>query len=589
MESRRERRRCPRTDLSPPRIGIVYFRNDVSEYHTIVESPHGTHFIDVLNTSQDGALLRSSQRFDPETVIHLEIYNPAAKSWDLFPAQIIWAQPAHDKAGNIIIGAAFQKNVQALKPSRPDAGAAKQKPSTADYVFFRKVKLLRLLSREAVCPILNSIFHKALKAGERLIHQGASGDAFYVIQKGRCSVNIDKDGEVHRLALRSEYDVIGEMAIITGEPRSANVDAETDMEVWGLSIENFDRISKQYPELRSFMTEIVAERFASSSLTAERKIGKYLITDIVGRGGYSIVYKGFHTVLNMPVAIKMLNHDMAMDPDFWKSFKKEARTIAKFNHENIIRVFDIEENFRTIFIIMEHMRGEPLGDMIRRMGAIPSPLTVDFLIQICSGLEYAHQRGIIHRDIKPDNIIIKPDGRLKLLDFGLACPIGSEDLLFESTLFYLSPEQIEGEALDQRADLYALGIVAYEMVTGKRPYPEDDLIALRNLHLEQDIPDPADIAKDLPGDLRRFIITCCQRNRDQRYQSISQAMEDLKPLGKALRPIQGDLSAQNQRLATFVLIYNEDHQLELNRMMEGFSDQVRELGVVFKSTDFEDI
>ena len=175
---------------------------------------------------------------------------------------------------------------------------------------------------------MNAISHKRLKAGERLIHQGEAGEAFYVIQNGICSVSVEKDGELHLLAQRSQNDVIGEMAIITGEPRSAHVDAETETEVWGLSVEDFDSISMQYPELRSFMTEIVVESFASSYLTAEREIGKYCITDILGRGGYSIVYKGFHTILNMPVAIKMLNHDMAMNPDFLKIFKNEAQTIA---------------------------------------------------------------------------------------------------------------------------------------------------------------------------------------------------------------------------------------------------------------------
>ena len=126
------------------------------------------------------------------------------------------------------------------------------------------------------------------------------------------------------------------------------------------------------------------------------------------------------------------------------------------------------------------------------------------------------------------------------------------------------------------------------MVTGKRPYPEDDLMALLDLHLEQDIPDPAEMVKDLPGDLRRFIITCCHRNRNQRYQSISHAMEDLKPLSKALRPIRGDTPAQNQRMATFVMIYSDEHQLKLNRIMEDFSNQVRELGVVLRATDFND-
>ena len=127
------------------------------------------------------------------------------------------------------------------------------------------------------------------------------------------------------------------------------------------------------------------------------------------------------------------------------------------------------------------------------------------------------------------------------------------------------------------------------MVTGKRPYPEDNLIALQDLHLEQDIPDPAELVKDLPGDLRRFIITCCHRNRDQHYQGISQAMEDLIPLSQAWRPIQAELPAQNQRMATFTMIYDDEHQLELNRIVEDFNSRVQELGVVLRSTDFEDV
>ena len=261
--------------MTPPEIGIAYFRNYASEDQTIDNKAQDTHFIDILNKSQGGALLRSSRSFNPGTVIHLEIYNRVSKSWDLFPAANKWEIQAHDKAGNLIIGVAFQKDIQTQMPLRPGDGAAKQKPSAVDYMFFRKVKLLRLLKREAVCPILNAIFHRQIKSGERLIRQGESGDAFYVIQEGNCSVNIEKDGEMHRLALRSEYDVIGEMAIITGEPRSAHVDAETDMEVWGLSIEDFNKISKQYPDLRGFMTErgkIIPRRISGNCARHQRQL-----------------------------------------------------------------------------------------------------------------------------------------------------------------------------------------------------------------------------------------------------------------------------------------------------------------------------
>jgi serine/threonine protein kinase len=281
------------------------------------------------------------------------------------------------------------------------------------------------------------------------------------------------------------------MAILTGEPRSAHVEAETDMEVWVLNKTLFENISKEDPELMEFLTEIVADRFAASRLTAERKIGKYIVTDIIGHGGSSVIYKGVHTSLNMPVAIKMLKHDLALRPEFLSRFWNEAKFIAQFNHKNIVKVYDIEELFRTTFIVMEYLEGMSLKYLIKNMPRIPLHDILNILIQVCSGLRYAHERGIVHQDIKPGNILILPGDEVKIVDFGLACPCGSEVIDFLGTPFYQAPEQIECIPLDERTDIYALGITTYEMVTGKRPYPEDNIGTLWNMHVNQDIPDPA--------------------------------------------------------------------------------------------------
>jgi serine/threonine protein kinase len=162
-------------------------------------------------------------------------------------------------------------------------------------------------------------------------------------------------------------------------------------------------------------------------------------------------------------------------------------------------------------------------------------------------------------------------------------------LLFESTVFYNSPEQIVGEALDQRADIYALGIVAFEMLTGQLPYPDYDIAILQQMHLEEDIPDPSEIVNGLPAELCRFVKTCCHRDRNQRYENITQAVAELKPLTKLFCPTPKDLPMEKQRMATFVMIYKDEHQLELNRLMEDFSSKVQELGVVLKAADFKDI
>jgi serine/threonine protein kinase len=300
------------------------------------------------------------------------------------------------------------------------------------------------------------------------------------------------------------------------------------MELWVLNRDQFKNISREDPDLVCFLTELVADRFDSKRPIADRTIGKYVATDIIGRGGFSLVYKGLHLDLNIPVAIKMMRHDLALDSDFIENFLNEAKTIARLRHENIVQMYDVEERFQTVFIIMEYLEGESLKDMLKRLKTIPPSRVTGLLLQICKGLKHAHQHGIIHRDINPSNIIIQHNDRLKILDFGLACPIGTEDFCSFGTVAYMAPEQVESNAMDQRTDIYALGITAYEMVTGKRPFPYDDNQVLTNIHLAEDLPDPADTLANLPEALCRFITKAGRCHPDQRYQDMDEALEDLR-------------------------------------------------------------
>ena len=395
-----------------------------------------------------------------------------------------------------------------------------------------RTKFLRFVSEDDDSPLFKDMTYQHIKAGQRFITQGQEGDAAYIIQRGSCQLIVEKNGELHPVDHRGEGDVVGVMAILTGEPRGAHVEAETDMEVWVLKREQFEHISKEQPGLFGFLSELVADRFDSRRPIADRTIGKYVATDIIGRGGFSIIYKGMHPGLNMPVAIKMMRHDLAMDADYLRNFQNEAKTIASLNHENIIKIYDIEERYRTVFIIMEFLEGESLDAMLGRLKTIPPALAVNLLIQICSGLQYAHQRGIIHRDINSSNVIIRRDDRLKILDFGLACPIGTKDFSSLGTIAYMAPEQIEGGPMDQRTDIYAVGITAFEMVVGNRPFSEDDAQALADMHLTRDIPDPAADAPDLPQDLQRFIIKACRRDPDCRYGDMDQVLADLRRIAK---------------------------------------------------------
>jgi serine/threonine protein phosphatase PrpC/CRP-like cAMP-binding protein len=392
-----------------------------------------------------------------------------------------------------------------------------------------RTKFLRFVFPDSGAPLMEDLHLKYVKAGTRFITQGSQANESYIIQRGACLVVMEKDGELNPIDHRLAGDIVGVRAVLTGEPHSAHYDAETDMELWILEKERFDNITKNDPDLLYFLTEIVADRFDSRRPTSERRIGRYVATDIIGRGGYSIVYRGIDSESGNPVAIKMLRHHMAMNPDVMTCFRNEARLIGDMDHDNIIKVYDIVERFRTIFIIMEYLQGESLAELLKRRAITDSSVVAGLLQEILQGLRYAHGKGVIHRDINPLNIIVQDGGGVKILDFGFACPIGTEDLEM-GTIFYIPPEQIAGEPMDQRADIYSLGIMAYEMVIGKRPFPEENLSDLMEFHLKQEIPDPAKIAPDLPEELRTFILKACRCNPAERLKDVDEGLAILRPL-----------------------------------------------------------
>jgi tRNA A-37 threonylcarbamoyl transferase component Bud32 len=453
----------------------------------------------------------------------------------------------------------------------------------------RQTKFLQFINREEPSPLLEKMSFRHVRAGVRFVVQGEVENTAYIIQSGSCLVIVEKDGELYPVDHYGEGDIVGGLGILTGEPRRAHVEAETDMGLWVMTREQFDEISDQDPDLLNFITEIVADRLDSRRPTAYRTIGKYVATDIIGRGAFSIVYKGEHTILGMPVVIKMMRHDMARHENFLENFRNEAKVIASLSHNHIVKVYDFDERYRTLFIIMEHVAGEPLTNMIRRLRMLPPLLVADYLAQICSALEYAHRCGIIHRDINPSNIIVQPNDQVKILDFGLACPEGTEDFENAGTAHYMAPEQIDGDPVTARTDIYALGITAYEMVTGRRPFLAENLQKLQALHLTRDIPDPAEIVQQLPGELRSFIMKAGRCDPSRRYPDVGQAAQDLNPLIQRSGLTHSHLTIEKQKMSTLFLVYNRKNQRELNRLLEAFSSKARELGVKVKLADFKDL
>ncbi|MGD2099137.1 MAG: protein kinase [Desulfobacterales bacterium] len=587
MTAHPSRRSSQRIDLDPPEVGILFLEEAGYVPRTRLAPSPKKLFVDLINRSDAGVAIRTEKKIEPATVFYLSAYNRTEKTWDLFLGIAKWILSDLENNRRHKIGASLKAVQDKDGFYRSPDFADKKIPVASDYQFFRNTDLLKSISRDSVCPLLNCITFKNVKAGQRLMTQGEPGADCYIIQKGTCVVSVEKSGELVSVARLTEGDVVGEMALITGEPRSAHVDAETDMQLWRLTKTEFDSISEVYPDLRSFLTDLVTKWFETRTITAERKIGKYLITDVIGSGSYSIVYRGVHEALNMPVAVKMIKHDLAMRSDFIKKFREEARTFAKFNHENIVHVYDIEARYKTLFIIMEHLEGMSLRTLLKRMLKLPPNRVVDYLLQICAGLQYAHSKKAVHQDIKPDNIFILPNEKIKILDFGLAAPCNSENF-FTGTPFYMSPEQIECLPADTRSDIFGMGLTAYEMLTGQRPFPEEDAWEVMDLHLKEDIPDPVRIMPDLPEVLREFILKACARDVSRRYQNIVEVIKDLKPIGDQLGLKKREDPPVNRKMATMFLLYKDEHQPELNRMMNEFCEKVNGLGVSCRAADFKE-
>ncbi len=583
----KNRRRFEREKYDRMRIGIFYPESLDAETTDDHYSDVKPHYIDLIEKNDKGLSLRTAFDIDFEIPYTLQVFNPQEKIWNSYQCKGKWKNNLNTNLNCFQLGCESKPiNINSISLLMRKGGNI---PSPGDFMFLRDTRFSRSFGRDGLSPLLNSLEMKEVKAGETIIKQGDEGDACFIIQKGTCIITITRAGKKHQIDSVGEGDIIGEMALLTGEVRSAGVEAKTDMILWRLGKNEFDSLCERFPGVRNFLTEIVTERFSSRKKIAKREIGKYTITDVIGKGGYAIVYKGLHKDLNMSVAIKMMKHDMAMDELFKEQFTGEARLIAKFNHRNIVDVYDFEKQFRTIFIIMEFLEGISLEEMLINRSKLSYADTVNYLIQICNGLKYAHSRQVVHQDIKPANIFIMNNGQLKILDFGLACTIATKNIDFLGSPFYMSPEQIEMDAVDERTDIYSLGIMTFEMITGQRPYPEDDLIKLEDLHVEEDIPDPWEIDPDIPEELHDFILKACQRNLNLRFRNIDEVFQQILPL-KAKLQLDDNISFKEKtQMTTLHLFSKERHQLELNQLLEEFNSKVQELGMTLKSSNFKNI
>ncbi|MDR2254370.1 MAG: Stk1 family PASTA domain-containing Ser/Thr kinase [Bifidobacteriaceae bacterium] len=287
-----------------------------------------------------------------------------------------------------------------------------------------------------------------------------------------------------------------------------------------------------------------------ADLTPRILAGRYEVGELIGRGGMAEVHVGRDTRLGRTVAIKLLRSDLARDPSFQTRFRREAQAAASLNHPAIVSVYDTGEDVVTDtqgvthhvpFIIMEYVEGHTLRELMRDGAALPIDEAVDVTIGVLSALQYAHHAGIVHRDIKPGNIMLTAAGQVKVMDFGIARALAeTSDAVTQTqavigTAQYLSPEQARGETVDARSDLYSTGCVLFELLTGRPPFVGDSAVAVAYQHVrEQPVP-PSAFAPDVPAALDQIVMRALVKNRDLRYSTASEFLADLQAFKQGTR------------------------------------------------------
>ena len=264
-------------------------------------------------------------------------------------------------------------------------------------------------------------------------------------------------------------------------------------------------------------------------------VGNYKIEDKLGEGGMGAVYRGVDTMLDREVAIKALRPELASQTSVVERFRSEAVTLAKLNHPNIAALYTMFRQGEELYMVLEFVRGETLDSIIQRRGAMPAAEVIPVFCQILDGIDHAHELGIVHRDIKPANMMLTENGKLKVLDFGIARLLGSARMTragnIIGTLEYMAPEQVKGQETDGRSDIYALGMMLYEILTGRLPFDTDNEFELMKSQTEFMPTPPREINPDIPEAVEAAIMQAIQKNPDERFQTAGDFREVLLEAG----------------------------------------------------------
>ena len=261
--------------------------------------------------------------------------------------------------------------------------------------------------------------------------------------------------------------------------------------------------------------------------------GRYLIQEVIGVGGMAVVYKALDNFDNKTVAVKILKEEYSADEEFRRRFKNESRAVAILSHPNIVKVYDVSFGEQLQYIVMEYVDGITLKQYINKKGALTLKEAVIITTQILRALSHAHDKGIVHRDIKPQNIMLLRDNKtIKVADFGIASFHSKGDTRTMTdgaigSVHYISPEQAKGEIVDNKADIYSVGVVLYEMLTGRVPFQAESAVSVALMQVQKQPPKPSLLKADIPVGIEQITMRAMKKSRLERYQSAAEMLLDL--------------------------------------------------------------
>lgn len=364
------------------------------------------------------------------------------------------------------------------------------------------------LPRETISSLIRAGTRRAFAAGQRIILQGEAADSLYLIVDGTVQVSfIDAVGRHRVLSELSSGAVFGELGTLMNRPRSASVVALTDVVVLEVPSREVLNAVLNFPALNATLFNLIGERVGDRQydVLTGHAFDRYRIVKRLGRGSMGVVYGAVDTEQNQTVALKMLRHHLVFNPEAVQRFHREAEILSSLHHSGIVRFISCFTALKTFFIVTDYVAANSLATLIHKRGALRQDVVRHITRQLVGILNYAHVRGIVHRDLKPANILVRSDMRVSLTDFGLSRSLAtsgfSQAKQIIGTPRYMAPEQLAAEDSDERVDVFALGCIVYEMLTGRPLFDAPHMPGIARQHAMWMLPHPADIRADLAPDL----------------------------------------------------------------------------------------